>query len=154
LDDAIVRGLIRPADLAKLLSTPGMKARPGSGTLRSLLETWRRHPNVQSVAEMAVLRVILAAGIAAPTTQHEVVAGERYVLDFAWPDLKIAVEVDGFRYHANPTSYEKDRHRDNALGELGWIVIRVTPKEFETRPDAFIANLLARISERQATIAG
>jgi hypothetical protein len=48
----------------------------------------------------------------------------RYVLDFAWPKLKIAIEADG-KVHRNDPNYEHDRIRDAWLRGQGWLVFRV-----------------------------
>lgn len=44
-----------------------------------------------------------------------------YFLDFAHPGLKVAVEVDGKRFHC----VEKDRIRDERLWSAGWRVFRI-----------------------------
>lgn len=48
----------------------------------------------------------------------------KYHIDFADPILKIAIEVDGFRYH----SKEKDNARTFELQKRGWLVYRVQGK--------------------------
>ncbi len=47
-----------------------------------------------------------------------------YVLDFAWPKLKIALEADG-SVHRTADRYERDRERDAWLRGQGWLVFRV-----------------------------
>lgn len=48
-----------------------------------------------------------------------------YHLDFANPYLKIALELDGAKYHDK----EKDLKRDNNLRALGWTVYRISGRE-------------------------
>jgi len=59
--------------------------------------------------------------------QYEVVDRGRFVarVDFAWPELKVAVEYDG-EWHAEPSQFSKDRRRLNRLREAGWTVVFVT----------------------------
>jgi very-short-patch-repair endonuclease len=57
--------------------------------------------------------------------QHRV---GRYRLDFAWPDLLIALEVDGW-HHQRPESAARDAHRDADLREQGWLTFRVHDTE-------------------------
>lgn len=55
--------------------------------------------------------------------QHQHRVG-RYRLDFAWPDLLVALEVDG-PHHWQPNVATKDVARDAYLRGLGWLVFRV-----------------------------
>jgi|GEM_PF-5614444 len=52
---------------------------------------------------------------------------EMSFLDFAWPDLKFAVEADGELYHFD--RIEKDKERDKQLALLGWEIYRVNSKK-------------------------
>ncbi|TFD83384.1 DUF559 domain-containing protein [Cryobacterium psychrotolerans] len=53
-----------------------------------------------------------------------------HVPGIGWLDLlvgdRLVVELDSQRHHDNPQAYERDRARDLALVELGYIVVRVT----------------------------
>ena len=49
-----------------------------------------------------------------------------FIVDFANPLLKIALEIDGKQFHADK---EKDQRRDALLKAAGWTVFRVTGKE-------------------------
>ena len=53
--------------------------------------------------------------------QHPV---DRYRLDFAWPELMIALEVDG-PHHARPDVACLDVLRDGLLRSKGWLVLRI-----------------------------
>ena len=49
---------------------------------------------------------------------------ERYIVDFAFPDFKLAVEADGAAYHSGER-HDRDRKRDWRLKmQLGWTVMR------------------------------
>lgn len=50
---------------------------------------------------------------------------ERYWLDFADEERRIAIEADGKEYH----DIERDRARDADLARMGWLVFRVTGAE-------------------------
>lgn len=49
-----------------------------------------------------------------------------YKIDFAWPSLKIGLEIDG-RSHANRRG--ADRKKDTRLKALGWTIIRMTNQD-------------------------
>jgi len=54
----------------------------------------------------------------------------KWRFDFAWPKLKIAVEIDGGTWasgrHTRGGGYEKDCEKLNAAALLGWFVFRFT----------------------------
>lgn len=53
------------------------------------------------------------------------VPGRRYVIDIAFPDIKLAIEIDGWQYHGKYLEqFKKDRIRQNALAMNGWRVLR------------------------------
>ena len=47
-----------------------------------------------------------------------------YRLDYAWPKLKVNLEVDGM-YHLLPGAAERDAERDRYLRAQGWLVFRI-----------------------------
>lgn len=52
-----------------------------------------------------------------------------YFLDFAIPDKKIAVELDGHDWHKTKEQRTHDAQKDRHLQKLGWLVIRFTGSE-------------------------
>jgi len=55
----------------------------------------------------------------------------KWRIDFAYPDLKIAVEIQGINYttgygHQNPSAMKKDYEKNNALVSEGWRVFYFT----------------------------
>lgn len=53
----------------------------------------------------------------------------RLRLDFAIPDMKIGIEVDGFRFHSSQEDIVKDRQRQRELEQLGWRIVRFAAME-------------------------
>jgi very-short-patch-repair endonuclease len=151
LDDAILRQLVQPDGLSALLAEPSVKVRRRTQVLRVALDLWldgsEGGRGVASVSEATLLRVLRQAGVPKPATQHEIFDGTRTVgiADFAWPEHLIIVEMDGFRFHASPHAHANDLHRANRLAALGWEVLRISPKELESTPSAFLAALQARL---------
>ena len=47
-------------------------------------------------------------------------------MDFAYPTLRVAIEVDGWETHGSPTAMAADDVRQNKLISAGWIVLRFT----------------------------
>jgi very-short-patch-repair endonuclease len=74
-----------------------------------------------------------------PEQQHR--AG-RYRLDFAWPDLKIALEADGW-WHRSPEGAARDRQRDSWLRSEGWLVFRIDDEHGER----VLAQQVSRVAQ-------
>ena len=51
-----------------------------------------------------------------------------YIADFALPDRKVIIEVDGERWHSGKKKIRKDRFRDYMLKRDGWTTIRIKEK--------------------------
>ena len=47
-------------------------------------------------------------------------------LDLAFPDVLLAIEIDGWAWHTDPDRFRDDRRRQNALVTAGWMVLRFT----------------------------
>ena len=54
------------------------------------------------------------------------VAGQRFRLDAAYPELMIFMEGDGFGVHSQRDPFEIDRSRQNLLVLAGWLPLRFT----------------------------
>jgi very-short-patch-repair endonuclease len=54
----------------------------------------------------------------------------RWRFDYAFPSLKVAVEVDGAVWsggrHINPAGYINDMEKLNNAASMGWLVLRIT----------------------------
>jgi hypothetical protein len=89
------------------------------------------------------------AGLPQPVPQYEVrIAGEFVArLDFAWPEIKVAVEYDGV-WHADAAQLVRDRERLNRLQAAGWYVHHVTVRDMSDprRTVAAIGQVLIRRS--------
>lgn len=54
-----------------------------------------------------------------------------FVIDFALVDRRIAIEVDGKRWHSGKKKEKKDRFRDYMLKRAGWQTIRIKETEID-----------------------
>ena len=61
--------------------------------------------------------------------------GRRFRWDYAWPDVKLALDVQGSVYtqghHTRGKGYEDDCVKANEAAIRGWVVLRCTPKHIE-----------------------
>lgn len=148
LGAAIGDNIVDPLKLAELLVRPGIRVRQRTGVLREALEPWLE--GVESVSEAELLRIFELAGLPPPVTNYEIKDGSEVIarVDFAWPDLKLAVEIDGFRFHRTPEQHSHDSRRANRIGADGWTVQRTTPNEVRTTPVYFLDSVRNRVGRR------
>ncbi len=63
-------------------------------------------------------------------TEHRFRKGRNWRFDYAWPGIKVALEVEGGVYtggrHVRGQGYENDCRKYSEAAILGWRVIRVT----------------------------
>jgi hypothetical protein len=62
-------------------------------------------------------------------------------VDFAYPDLMIAIECDGKKHHFGARDWERDIERRSKLAALGWKVIHISWDMLTKRPDELLALL-------------
>lgn len=148
VDDALCRRLVTPAELRQTVEQLAARRRRGAHVLTELLGPWTAGARMESVAEARFLRALLDAGLPKPQRQL-VIADDFGVIgrvDFAWPGQMVLLEVDGFRWHANPASQAADSERSNRLAAAGWTVLRATPAELDRAPRAILAALRRHIA--------
>lgn len=66
------------------------------------------------------------------------VPGFRYRVDFAFPDQKVAVELDGYEYHSSKEQFTGDRKRQREMELKGWRFIRFSGSEVYNNADACV----------------
>ncbi len=70
--------------------------------------------------------------------RQKIVCG--YIVDFAAPRLKLAIEVDG-RQHGTVEAQAYDRHRDGVIKSTGWRIFRVQARDVNARPQAVVGSI-------------
>jgi hypothetical protein len=89
------------------------------------------------------------AGLRRPQVNLAIVLGDggpHVEADFAWPELRLIVETDGWATHGTRRAFVHDRRRDRRLALAGWRVLRFTWEEIEHRPDLVAAELGALLA--------
>lgn len=156
LEAAAELGLI---DGARLLDRALQQERVGLPGLRKALEAMgQRHGVV-----LARRLVALAEGAArseAERTAHRRLARARItgwtanlpvdlpgfgraVLDIAFPEHRIAIEIDGWAFHRDIDRFRRDALRQNEVVIGGWRVIRVTWYDLVETPD-YLVEVVSR----------
>jgi len=129
VDHALVNRLVRRSELAERAERLGRAGRKGAGVLGALLEARPESQRPMGFEfEGKLLRALTAARLPKPVPQFRVVlpnGGERF-LDFAYPEVRLAIEADSYIWHASREAWEKDRERNNDLVALGWSFLLLT----------------------------
>jgi very-short-patch-repair endonuclease len=137
-DSALRLGLLTLEELQAAVC--GLAAAPGRSRVARAVALV--DPRAGSVLE-SLLRVLLSShGLRPPQSQHEVRTrtGRRIGrVDFAWEDLRVVLETDGFAFHADRRSYREDRRRGNALVRAGWVVLRFSWEDVMQYPDYVVS---------------
>lgn len=71
-------------------------------------------------------------------------------LDFAWPNKKVALEVDGM-VHRIKARFRTDVNKHNLLMTLGWRYYRITGEMLRQSPEPIMDMLKEAIHERDET---
>ena len=149
LDEALRRRIVSLASLDRWLKDSLGKRLKGRLLLQRLLDARATIGVTDSPLETLVLTLIRDEGLPLPMLQYEVWDGGRFVArpDFAYPEQRVAIEADSFRYHGGRRAFDHDRARGNELHALGWRVLRVTSKHIEEDPRA-VATWVRRALNR------
>ena len=144
-DSALRHGRLQVAELRRALcALPAGRGRARVARVVALVD-----PRCGSVLE-SLLRVLLHVhGVRAPRTQVTVRARDGRIVgrvDFAWPDVGLVVEADGFAFHADRRAYRDDRHRSNALVLDGWRVLRFSWEDVLQHPERVVGSVRAALA--------
>ena len=142
VDRALADRILRPSDLEAAAEPTRSGLFRGAAALRAhLLERGYLGAPAPSVLESQMTRLFLRYGL--PLPEAELVAGENseYRLDFAYPTLKLAIEVDGYAWHSDPDRVAADHVRRNRLLAQGWRVLIYTWAQIRDTPDEVAAEI-------------
>jgi len=145
-DRAMRDGTLRLDDLRRCVG--GLPPAPGRHPTRIARVLQRRLAGYNpgdSGLEMRFARAIVGGGLPEPVQQHPVAIGNRhYRIDLAYPEHKIAIEIDGWEYHRSRSAFEDDRNRANDLVVAGWHVLRFTSDITDAHAVATVAAALSQ----------
>lgn len=107
----------------------------------------------RSPLEEELARQIKLAGLPEPVEEYRFATDRRYRFDFAWPDLMLAVEVEGGTWtngrHSRGAGFANDCKKYNYAQSRGWLVLRY-PGEMVTSGEA-LEQIDEIINKREGT---
>jgi hypothetical protein len=143
LDQAIRTGRTSVSEIETVLSEVGGRGCRGAGVLRALIIDPLQEKAVPgSPLERRFDSLLRGASIPTPHRQFAVYDDQGMIgrIDFAWPDLKLGLEVDGYEPHSTRLSFSHDRIRRNRLTRLGWRLLHGTAADARS-PDGIMRTL-------------
>ena len=75
----------------------------------------------------------MEAGLPQPVRQYEIWVDGVFVarVDLAYPPFRLAMELDGFRWHAGRRAFRSDRMRRNRVEAAGWRLLEAAPEDID-----------------------
>ncbi len=141
--DAEVANMLTEARLHDVLDRAGR--RRGAPKVRRLMA--ETAGLTRSEAERMLRRLLKAAELPQPLTGYRI---GTYEADFAWPQAKLVVEFDSFKYHGHRSAFRRDRKRATDITANGWSVMPLTWDQLKNEPLALVANISRAIALRSA----
>lgn len=146
--DGVRNGLLTVDYLRRLDAR--LSSRRGPNLLRDVLHDF--DPEMESILEREYSALVQAAELPLGVPQYEVKDGPLLIarVDFAYVELRLAVEVDGYRYHSRRERIDRDQRRDRALARREWDVVRFTTTDIRDDQDTVVTDLAALLTARAA----
>jgi predicted transcriptional regulator of viral defense system len=130
IDNALRRELTTLEELHATLARLARRGRRGTQMFRrALAERVPGEGLSESERERLLFGVLRRHGFPPPTAQYEILDDAGVFVaraDFAYPDLKIAIEYDSYQEHVGKLALVRDSARRNSVVALGWAPIVAT----------------------------
>lgn len=156
LDDALRQEATSVPEMWSILDQWGGRGCTGTKALRRLLdERSDGGARSQSTFEVVTDELLRTSSLPPYFRQFEVMTkqGLPALIDFAWPEAKLGVEADSYKWHSGRQQWQSDMERQNALAEIGWLLLRFSWWDVTRRPnyvlDTIATTLRARLLSAQ-----
>jgi hypothetical protein len=126
-------------DLADVLNRN--PAHPGTRRIRAHVHSPTNSPLDDDFAEFA-----RRYGLPAPVTNTYLLG---YEIDVLYPRERVIVEVDGYQFHSDRGSFERDRKRDAVMLAEGIVTVRITEERMKQEPEQEARRMLAILEARR-----
>jgi very-short-patch-repair endonuclease len=137
------RKLFEPSAVQAMLGRIAKPGRDGVRTARDALTlVMIGERPADSILE---LRFHHGPGRSLPPYQYQYpvrVDGKDYRIDFAYPEVMLAIELDGYEKRKSREALRRDARRLTALAKAGWTVAHFTWEDVNYAPDRVVADVL------------
>jgi hypothetical protein len=99
-------------------------------------------PILRSRLEARALALVAFHGLPRPLCNETLSVGPRRLeIDMLWPEAKLAVELDGRRFHEHAAARARDKARDRELVLAGFRVLRFGWIDLDRDPRGFVESI-------------
>lgn len=118
------------------------RGRRGIVAVRDLLPHTDARAESPMQSEMRL--VFIDWAVPTPELQYEITdrSGQKWRVDFTWPQAKLAAEYDSIEWHANPAAFTHDRIKTARLQECGWTTIPAVVDDIRKHPEHLVRQVL------------
>ena len=100
----------------------------------------------ESPQETRTRLALIDAGLPKPQTQ--IIVRDEYGefvarIDMGYEDLRVGIEYDGAHHWSDAQQRDRDIDRYSALGDLGWLIVRVSGELLKYREGTLVARVVA-----------
>ena len=142
--DALHRGLASLGEIEQLMARVGGQGVRGTKLLRTVIsETVEADIRSQTTFERRLRHLIWESDLPRPIAQFEIFNDEGFVAtpDFAYPEQRVAIEADSFRWHGDKGAWANDLRRRTLLARSGWRTLHFTWDDVHNRPEHVIREI-------------
>ena len=141
VNDALRTPYLHVADLADVLNRNPIH--PGSKRILPFVRAPTNSPLEDDFLEFAK-----RYGLPAPVINTYLLG---YEIDVLYPRERVIVEVDGYPFHSDRHSFERDRKRDVVMLAAGVVTVRITDERMKREPEQEAGRLHAILAARRKT---
>lgn len=96
-------------------------------------------------------RILKSFDVPAPAREYRFHPSRRWRVDYAWPEHRLAVEIEGGAWiggrHVRGSGFMNDMEKYNELTLMGWSLLRFTPRQVKN--GEAVGTLLRWFAERR-----
>jgi len=147
--------LLDQAEIQELTDYPSLvaiaRAHPGHHGAKRLERAITSHDAganlTKSDLEILFKDLCRTHGLPTPRVNHSVAGKD---VDFLFPDQRLIVETDSWRYHKTRHAFENDRARDVITMRAGYRTLRFTDRQLERSPHTVADAIASVLADRRA----
>lgn len=150
LDDALRRRLTTIVRLITMLEREPTRGRKGVASLRALLRARDlRDERVRSGFESRMLGILRRVDGNVEADHEVIVSGERFVLDFYFPDVRLGIECHSIKWHLGHKAFKNDVRRHRLIASAGIELLFFTWDEVTSAPVQVEAEVRDAVERRR-----